>query len=256
MNNARTEADLKPLDDAKATLAKVAAAATKAHDELAKREADLAALEEESGTRLFNARLATDADAETKIAAEIAAAKQTVETQRRIAAAAKAAIQSAQRDVWAAEAAELREDVRLRWPKVRNRIDETAKVLDELADVEGCRFWPGPQPLPSGACPEGSMMRTATGRLMADIADLERRATVLETQAGLTPQNSIMAAVLPSAAWHFGSMGILVTRPLVVHGSQLDDASAALAGREIPETPEPTAAEIAAARGNPSTWRG
>jgi len=92
------------------------------------------------------------------------------------------------------------------------------------------------------------MMRTATGRLMADIADLERRATVLETQAGLTPQNSIMAAVLPSAGWHLGSMGILVTRPLVVHGSQLDDASLALAGKPIPPPFTPTAQQIAHAK--------
>ena len=49
MNNARTEADLKPLDDAKATMAKVTTAATRARDELAKRQADLAALEEASG---------------------------------------------------------------------------------------------------------------------------------------------------------------------------------------------------------------
>ena len=242
--------------EAQTALARLQEEKARAASELAAAREGLDRLETESGDRLLTARLDGDETAAKGIREELAAARGHVSELEKIAVACDRAIRQGEKDVLAAEAAELREDVLRRWPEVRNRIDETAKVLDALFVAEGCRFWPGPQPLPSGACPEGSMMRTATGRLMADIADLERRATVLETQAGLTPQNSIMAAVLPSAAWHFGSVGVLVTRPLVVHGSQLDDASAALAGREVPKTPDPTAAEIAAARGNPSTWRG
>ena len=152
------------------------------HDEARRATAELTAarealdrLETESGDRLLAARLDADEAAAEGIREELAAARLAVAEGEKIVAACERAIEAAQLDVLAAEAASIREQIAAEWPEVRNRIDETAKVLDELADAEECRFWPGPLVLPSGACPEGSMMRTATGRLMADIVVQDRR---------------------------------------------------------------------------------
>ena len=94
------------------------------------------------------------------------------------------------------------------------------------------------------------------GEMLVEIIERERRATALEIRSGVSPRPSILTGIA-DVAWHVGWEGVLESVATIkVHGSRLDDASAVLAGKPAPEAPNPTAAEIAAARGNPSTWRG
>ena len=245
MSKQRSKADLKPVDAAKAALAKVEEAAVSARVELEYHQDELARLEEASGRRLFAARLDADEDEEARITGELDAVRKDIEVSQRIVAAAGAAVRDAVRDVQAAEAAAIRADVAKRWPAIRDRLDAAAELLDQLRETEHTGFIPSPWIQPSGAVGAGSWQRTRTGELLAEVLELERRAVALESRAGTESPPTILAG-RADIGLHLGNMGVIESPiQLKVHGSRLDDASAVLAGKPAPETPNPSRDEIA-----------
>jgi len=222
------------------------------HDEARRATAELTAarealdrLETESGDRLLAARLDADEAAAEGIREELAAARLAVAEGEKIVAACERAIEAAQLDVLAAEAASIRADVAERWPAIAARLDYAARLLDELHEAEGVRWLPGPWVQPSGAVGAGSWQRTKTGELLAALIESEHRAVALESRAGVVSPPSILNG-RADVGLHLGSLGSLESPiQLKVHGSRLDAASAVLAGRETPAPFTPTAQQVA-----------
>jgi len=217
----------------------------RAVDELAAAREGLDRLETESGDRLLTARLNSDEAAAKGIREELAAARGHVSELEKIEAAAERAIEAAKLDVLRAEAASIRVDVAERWPAIRDRLDAAAELLDQLRETEHTGFIPSPWIQPSGACGAGSWARTSTGEAVAALIEQERRAVALESRAGVPSPVSILAG-RADIGLHLGNMGVIESPiQLKVHGSRLDDASAVLAGKPAPETPNPSRDEIA-----------
>jgi hypothetical protein len=242
----RSEAKYTTPDEARAALARVSDAATKAREELLNRQAELAALEEEAGTRLFNARLNSDTDEETKVESDIDIARKAVDTAQRIVDASEGAIRTAQKAVYTADAHELREQAAQIMVDVRPRLAATRKLLDALAEAEDVHAMPEPHAAPSGAVATGSWRRSRTGTMLAEVIERERHAAHLEARAGAVSPPSLLVG-LPDVAWHLGNPGVIEAAiPLKVGGrSYIDDATARLMGKPVPEEhPTPSRAEI------------
>jgi hypothetical protein len=217
-------------EDARSALVQVSDAARKAQEDLAQRQGKFAALEKESGARLFDARLNSDTSKEAKIEQDLDKVRRGVETAQRIADASQAAIKAAQREVWKAEAGELRAEVAQMWPEVEARLDAAAKLLDELREAEGTQFIPALWARPEGTTALGSWKRTKTGKVLIEILDKERRASDLETRTGIeSPPSVAEGRDRAEIALHCGYMGVSTVAPL--KGSEIDKASAALYGR-------------------------
>jgi len=217
----------------------------RAASELAVAREALDVAETSSGDRLLTARLDADEAAAASIRAELTEARAAVADLEAIATAADRAIEAAQRDVLAAEAASIRADVAVRWPAIRDRLDAAAKLLDALHETEHTRFIPSPWIQPSGACGNGSWTRTWSGSLLAALIESEHRAVSLESRAGIESPPSILAG-RTDVGLHLGCVGSFETPiQLKVHGSRLDDATAALVGHEVPAPFTPTAQQIA-----------
>jgi hypothetical protein len=218
------------LDTARAALDRVSEAARKAQEDLAQRQGKFAALEKESGARLFDARLKGNISKEEKVKADIEEAKAGVETAQRITNASREAIKAAQHEVWKAEAGELRAEVAQMWPEVEARLDVAAKLLDDLREAEGTQFIPALWARPEGTTALGSWKRTKTGKVLIEILDKERRASDLETRTGIeSPPSVAEGRDRAEIALHCGYMGVSTVAPL--KGSAIDKASAALYGR-------------------------
>jgi hypothetical protein len=225
--------------EATAALDRLKAEREKAMEEATRLREDLDTLETTTGDRLLTARLDGDADASSRIRAELQAARDTLADAEKIVTAADRAIEAAQRDVLAAQAREIRDDVAARWPDVEARLDHAGGLLTTLHDVEGVHWLPQPHVAPSGAVAAGSWARTATGQLLADLLMDERRAVSLESRAGVTSPPSITAGRADHAL-HLGCQGVVEqAAPIAVHGGRLDDASAALRGKGPAQQPTP-----------------
>jgi hypothetical protein len=239
MAKTRTEPAIASPDEARAALNRVQEAAERARAELGTRRGALAELEEEAGTRLFNARLNSDTDEETRIEQDLDIARKAVATAQKIVDASSAAIRMAQSEVWKAEACQIRADIATRRPDVEARLDHAAELLTTLHDVEGVHWLPQPHVAPSGAVAAGSWARTRTGEAVEALLMDERRAIALERQAGIESPPSVVAE-RSDLALHLGCQGTIEqAAPIAVRGSQLDDASAALTGREPAQQPTP-----------------
>jgi len=220
----------------------------RAVDELTAAREALDRLETESGDRLLAARLDGDEDAAASIREELARARLAVAEGEKIAAACDRAIRQGEKDVLAAEAREIRADVAVRWPAIRDRLDAAAELLDQLRETEHTWFIPSPWIQPSGVCGAGSWSRTRTGELLASLIESEHRAVSLESRAGTESPPSILNG-RADVGLHLGCLGSLESPiQLKVTGSQLDAASAVLAGREVPPPFTPTAQQIAHAK--------
>jgi len=231
--------------EAQTALARLQEEKARAVDELTAAREALDRLETESGDRLLAARLDADEAAAEGIREELAAARLAVAEGEKIAAACDRAIRQGEKDVLAAEARELRADVAVRWPAIRDRLDAAAELLDQLRETEHTGFIPSPWIQASGAVGAGSWQRTRTGELLAEVLELERRAVALESRAGTESPPTILAG-RADIGLHLGNMGVIESPiQLKVHGSRLDDASAVLAGKPAPETPNPSRDEIA-----------
>jgi len=242
--------------EAQTAVARLQEEKARAVAELAAAREALDALETSAGDRLLTARLDNDEAAAVSIRSELTEARAAVADLEAIITASDRAIQDAEKAVLVATAADLRRQAAERWEEAEKRLQATAERLGQLRKTEGVRWMPWPSVEASGAVAAGSWRQTATGRLLAEILDLEHRAAGLERRSGATPGASILPND-PAIALHLGSPGVVqAVATGKANGSQLDAASAKLAGREIPKTPEPTAAEIAAAWGNPIVWRG
>ena len=203
----------------------------RAASELAAAREALDRLETESGDRLLAARLDGDETAAKGIREELAAAR--------------LAVAEGEKDVLAAEAREIRADVAVRWPAIRDRLDAAAELLDQLRETEHTGFIPSPWIQASGVCGAGSWSRTQTGELLAALIESEHRAVALESRAGVVSPPSILNG-RADVGLHLGSLGSLESPiQLKVHGSRLDAASAVLAGRETPAPFTPTAQQVA-----------
>jgi len=71
-------------EDARSALVQVSDAARKAQEDLAQRQGKFAALEEEAGARLFDARLNSDTSKEAKIEQDLDKVRRGVETAQRM----------------------------------------------------------------------------------------------------------------------------------------------------------------------------
>ena len=207
----------KTVDKANQELQRVRDAIQTAKDDLAARIEALATIEKGVGQRLFDARLAKDAKKESAINAELDAARQAVETSRLISKSGQESQKTAHHVLYEAEAVELREQVSKLWPAVKKRIVATRILLDELAKVEDVSWMPFPWATKIGVFKAGSWSRTKTGELLFEIVDLERRASIKETQAEKTPLASILIDSKDEAGLHLGCEGVLNrTMPIAV----------------------------------------
>ena len=231
--------------EAQTALARLQEEKARAVDELTAAREALDRLETESGDRLLAARLDADEAAAEGIREELAAARLAVAEGEKIVAACERAIRQGEKDVLAAEAREIRADVAVRWPAIRDRLDAAAELLDQLRETEHRWFIPSPWIQPSGVCGAGSWSRTQTGELLAALIESEHRAVALESRAGVVSPPSILNG-RADVGLHLGSLGSLESPiQLKVHGSRLDAASAVLAGRETPAPFTPTAQQVA-----------
>jgi len=227
------------------------AAVTRLKDELAAAKVDtenrrtvVEAITATIGDRILDARAAGDNAAEVAAQGELMAARSEAEVAVKIVDALGKRIEDAERDVLRAEAASIRADVAERWPAIAARLDYAARLLDELHEAEGVRWLPGPWVQPSGACGNGSWSRTSTGSLLAEVLVLERHARALESRAGVVSLPSILNG-RGDVALHLGNPGLIESPiQLKITGSQLDAASAVLAGKPAPETPNPSREQI------------
>lgn len=244
--------------DANASLDRLRAEKTRAAAELVAARATLAAIESGSGARLLAARLAGDEAAGVSIRTEMTEARAVVADLEAIIGASDRAIRDAEKAVQRATAADIRATAAERWGEAEKRLQATAERLGQLFETEGIRWLPWPILEPSGVYSTGSWSRTSTGRLLAEILELELEAGRIETRLGLAPQSSLLEGVA-GVALHLGNAGAVAPGATVkVTGSQLDAAAAVLRG-ERPEPPKEFDAlrgELKAS-GNPrSTWRG
>jgi len=231
--------------EAQTALARLQEEKARAASELAAAREALDRLETESGDRLLAARLDGDETAAKGIREELAAARLAVAEGEKIVAACERAIRQGEKDVLAAEAREIRADVAVRWPAIRDRLDAAAELLDQLRETEHTGFIPSPWIQASGVCGAGSWSRTQTGELLAALIESEHRAVALESRAGVVSPPSILNG-RADVGLHLGSLGSLESPiQLKVHGSRLDAASAVLAGRETPAPFTPTAQQVA-----------
>jgi len=231
--------------EAQTALARLQEEKRRAVDELTAAREALDRLETESGDRLLVARLNSDETAAKGIREELARARQAVAEGEKIVAACVRAIRQGEKDVLAAEAWELREQIVAEWPAIRDRLDAAAELLDQLRETEHTGFIPSPWVQASGVCGNGSWMRTSTGSLLAEVLELERRAVALESRAGVVSLPSILNG-RGDVALHLGNPGAIESPiQLKITGSQLDAASAKLVGHEVPAPFSPTAQQIA-----------
>ena len=231
--------------EAQTALDRLRAEKARAVDELAAAREALDVAETSSCDRLLTARLNADEAAAASIREELAAARLAVAEGEKIVAACERAIRQGEKDVLAAEAREIRADVAVRWPAIRDRLDAAAELLDQLRETEHTGFIPSPWIQASGVCGAGSWSRTQTGELLAALIESERRAVSLESRAGVVSPPSILNG-RADVGLHLGSLGSLESPiQLKVHGSRLDAASAVLAGRETPAPFTPTAQQVA-----------
>jgi len=238
MNRTEAQGALDRLQEEKARAASELAAAREALD----------VAETSSGDRLLTARLDADEAAAASIRAELTKARAAVADLEAIATAADRAIIVAERDVQLATAADLRRQAAALWEEAEKRLQAASERLGQLYETEGVRWLPWPVVAPSGAVAAGSWSQTVTGRLLAEILELEHRADHLEHRAGATPGASILPND-PAIALHVGCPGVIEAVGAVkVGGSVLDAASAALAGHEVPAPFTPTAQQIAHAK--------
>jgi len=231
--------------EAQAALDRLREEKARATEELAAAREALDRLETESGDRLLATRLAGDETAAAVIREELTVARLAVAEGEKIITACDRAIEAAQRDVLAAQAHELRADVAKRWPQLRDRIAATQKILDELTARESVRWIPEPVVAESGAVASGSWRRTKTGEAVAALIELEREAAALESRAGVVSPPSIVAGRADLALF-LGSPGTFAAAvQLKVGGaSYIDDASAVLGGRKLPEPYVPTVQDL------------
>jgi hypothetical protein len=236
-------------EDARAALDRVSGVAKKAREELVNRQGELASLEKEAGTRMFNARLNSDANEEAKARAGLDAARQAIETAKGIVDASESAIKTAQKAVSAADAQVLRCDAEEIMAEVRPRLEHCREHLASIYEAEGVHVWPEPWKRKEGVFAAGSWARSATGKMIARIIELEREAIRLEAHTGIQSPPSVLAGNEFEVRWHIGYAGTITVAPL--KGSKIDKASASFYGNVVPEAPEPSRDEIVSQQVSP-----
>ena len=227
------------------------AAVTRLKDELAAAKVDtenrrtvVEAITATIGDRILDARAAGDNAAEVVAQGELMAARNEAEVAQKIVDALTRRIIEADKAVLVADANALREEAEHLMEEARPRLAKARQLLDELYEAEAVHAIPEPWPHPSGAVASGSWRRSRTGEMLVEIIEREQRATALEIRSGVSPRPSILTGIA-DVAWHVGWEGVLESVATIkVTGGQLDDATAALAGREVPPPFSPTREQI------------
>jgi hypothetical protein len=193
--------------EAQTALERVRAETVRAEKELAELRAALATIEAESGAQILAARLAGDQVAEDGVLAGLAAARAKIDATERVHRAADSGIKKAECALHVAKAAGLRSEAARLWKEVAPRLAESNAMLDALAEREGCHWMPFPGVHPTGCYLDGSWQQTKTGKLLAEIVELENNATHLESVAGVPPGPSCLPDFY-SFALHLGNVGV------------------------------------------------
>lgn len=196
---AKTKTPMTRIETAQSEINRLAVVRLELEADVTEGKERLTAIEQESGERALEARLAGNKDEPAKIAGELHVERTAIELTEKSLEALKPREKDAQKELLLARASSLRAEAAILWSEVLERSAEVKRLLEPLEKYEAWRYIPRPQVDPryvSGVMGPLVGGSTRTVLLMEQVRELEQRAKGFEMRAGVVSPPSIAGEMI------------------------------------------------------------